>query len=328
MGDVEGGEIGADHRHHRVDGALARHWQPFRLGLVLERRAELARQILADRFEIVARIEALGDRADVLAQGLAVAEVGRARQDVDLAAGVVDVIFARGLAAGKDQEAREGVAEHRAARMADVHRPGRVGAHIFDVDRPLRARRPGPEAHALGEDRAQNPLVDLRLEHDVDEARPGGFGAQNVRFAREIQRRGLRPRRADSSRPLWLRAHRPSPRWSRDRRAPPRAAARRRSGQDRDRAAVLRRDPFLEQHGDARLEVGENVHVCPCRRRLGASGARASIASRKRRQKGGHARRSRTGRSCRRCSRRPPARARPARPWRPSRRGIADGSVI
>ena len=66
MGDVEGGKISADDRHHRVDGALARLWQPFRLGLVLERRAELARQILPDRFEIVARIEALGDRADVL----------------------------------------------------------------------------------------------------------------------------------------------------------------------------------------------------------------------------------------------------------------------
>ena len=239
MGDVECGEIGADHRHHRVRGALARHRQPFRLGHVPERRAELARQILADRFQVVAGIEALGHRTDVLAQGLAVAKVGRARQDVDLAAGVVDVIFARRLATGKDQEAGERIAEHRAARMADVHRPGRVRADVFDVDRPLRARRAGPEARALGQNGPQNLLVNLWLEDDIDEARPGGFGVRNVRFALEILGEACGQSARVRAGLLWPRARRPSPRWSRGRRARPRAAARRRSGRGRGRAAIL-----------------------------------------------------------------------------------------
>ena len=122
VGDVERGEVVADHRHHRVDGALAHDRQPFRLGLLLERRAIFAREALADGLEIVAGIEAFGDRADVFAQSLAVAQEGRARQHVDLAAGVVDVIFARRLAAREDEQARKGVAEHRAARVADMHR--------------------------------------------------------------------------------------------------------------------------------------------------------------------------------------------------------------
>ena len=49
---------------------------------------------------------------------------------------------------------------------------------------------------------------------------------------------------------------------------------------------LARRDALLEQRGNARLEIGENVH-CSTPRRVGAAGARASIASRRRRQKGG-----------------------------------------
>ena len=105
MGDVERGEIVADHRHHRLDGALARDRQPFRLRLAHQPRAKFAREIFADRLQIIAGIEALGDRADVLAERLAVAQEGGAREHVDLAAGVVDVIFARRLAAGEDEQA-------------------------------------------------------------------------------------------------------------------------------------------------------------------------------------------------------------------------------
>ena len=71
MRDVERGEVVADHRHHGVDGALAHDRQPFRLGLVLELCAIFTRQALADGLQIVAGIEALGDRADVFAQSLA-----------------------------------------------------------------------------------------------------------------------------------------------------------------------------------------------------------------------------------------------------------------
>ena len=261
MGDVEGGEIGADHRHHRVDGAFAGLRQPFRLGLILERRAEFAGQRLADRLEVVAGVEAIGDRADVLAQSLAVAEVRRAGQNVDLAAGVVDVIFARRLAAGKDQQAGEGVAEYRAPRMTDVHRPGRVGAHVFNVDRPLRAWRPGPEAHALGEDRPQNLVVDLRLQHDIDEARPRGLGAQHVRFAREVRSeaygQGARVRAGLLGFPRidHRRIGREIAVGRLPRRLDDEAAEIEAAGQ------CSASNPFLEQPGDARLKVGEYVHL-------------------------------------------------------------------
>ncbi len=253
-------EIGADHRHHRVRGALARQWQPFRLGHVPERRAELARQILADRFQVVAGIEALGHRTDVFAQGLAVAKVGRARQVVDLAAGVVDVIFARRRATGKDQEAGERIAEHRAARMPHVHRPGRVRADVFDVDRPLRARRAGPEARALRQNGLQNLLVNLWSQDDIDEARTGGFGVRNVRFALEILGEACGQSARVRAGLLGLASvdHR---RVGRE--VAVRGLARR---LDEEAAEVevarqfSRRDALLDQPGDTRLEVGENVH--------------------------------------------------------------------
>ena len=56
--------------------------------------------------------------------------------------------------------------------------------------------------------------------------------------------------------------------------------------------------------------------------------ARASIASRRPRQKAAYARRPRTDRSCRRCSRRRRARAPPPRPWRPIPAAWSTGSLI
>ena len=90
-------------------------------------------QRLADRDQVVAGIEALGDLG-LEAAGLAVALVGGAGEDVDLGAAVVDVIFARDVPAGEVEEARERVAEHRTADVADVHRAGGVGGDELDVD--------------------------------------------------------------------------------------------------------------------------------------------------------------------------------------------------
>ena len=154
--------------------------------------------------------------------------------------------------------------------MADVYWPGRVGAHIFDVDRPLAARRAGPETQAVDEDHLQNLMVNLGLQHDVDEARPGGFGAQNIRLSGEIRDQacgqGARIRtsllgfpRIDHSR-----VGREITVGRVPRRLDSEAAKIEAARQFSDR------DPFLEQPGDARLEVGENVHFSPRRRRLGA----------------------------------------------------------
>ncbi len=127
--------------------------------MAFQRVAELGLQRLADRLEIIARIEALGDVTDVLAERLAVAQERGTRQHIDLGAGIVDVVLARHPEAGEGQQIGQRVAEHRAAAVADMHRAGRVGRDVFDVDRlagadgalaVIRAgrgsRRPAPRA--------------------------------------------------------------------------------------------------------------------------------------------------------------------------------------
>src|SRR5271170_426295 len=112
-------------------------------------------------------------------------------------------------------------------------------------------------------------MVDLRLEHDVDEPGSGGFGAQNVRFAREIQGeacgQGARIRAGLFGFPRidHRRVGREIPMGGLPRRLNDEAAKIEAAGQ------FSASDPFLEQPGDARLEVGENVHLSPRRRRLG-----------------------------------------------------------
>ena len=66
--------------------SLFRHRQQL-LAMLVDKR-------LADRLEIVAGIEPFGDLADVLAERLAVAQIGRAGERIDLGAGIVDIIFA------------------------------------------------------------------------------------------------------------------------------------------------------------------------------------------------------------------------------------------
>ena len=80
--DVERLQVVPDHRHHRGD-RVSRTSGSHSASAIEERR-RAPRQCLADRHQVVARIKALGDRADRLAQRLAVAQEGRTGEDVDL----------------------------------------------------------------------------------------------------------------------------------------------------------------------------------------------------------------------------------------------------
>ena len=134
MPDVERGEVLAD-LAIIMSIALARTiGSQSSSGIWLSLRPYSASKRLADRLQIVAGIEALRDRTDVLAQRLAVAQIGGAGEHVDLGAGIVDVVLAGHRVAGEGQQVRERIAEHGAAAMADMHRPGRVGRDVFDVD--------------------------------------------------------------------------------------------------------------------------------------------------------------------------------------------------
>ena len=181
--DAERGEIPADHRHHRVDGPLPDKRQPFGLRPACKAGTELRRQRRAGRLEIVAGVEPLGD-GDRLAQRLAVAQEGGAGEHVHLRAGIVDVVFARHPRTGKGEQVAQGVAEHRAAAVADMHRPGRIGGDELDVD--LLTAGPGTaEIDALRQACAENIAKHLRLELDVDEARPGDLGLRHVLHLRQ-----------------------------------------------------------------------------------------------------------------------------------------------
>jgi hypothetical protein len=120
--------------HHHRDGLGAHDRQPFALRHRLQLVAVLGGERLPDRLQIVAGIKPFRNLADVLAERLAVAQEGRAREHIDLRAGVVDVIFARDVKARERQQVGQRIAEHRAAAMADMHRPGRIGRDVFDID--------------------------------------------------------------------------------------------------------------------------------------------------------------------------------------------------
>ena len=52
-------------------------------------------QFLADRDQIVARIKTFGNLADGLTECFPISQVHGPREDIDLPAGIVDIIFAR-----------------------------------------------------------------------------------------------------------------------------------------------------------------------------------------------------------------------------------------
>ena len=109
----------------------------------------------------------------------------RARERIDLGAGVVDVVFAGDIEAGLGKQCRQGVADDRAPSMTDMHRPGRIGRDVFDVDAAFRAHHriavSGSRAENRSELRAPEPVV----EPQVDETGSGNLGGRDIRGTRE-----------------------------------------------------------------------------------------------------------------------------------------------
>ncbi len=173
MLDAQRGEILADQCHHHLDGFGAHDRQPLRFRRAAQRISVLRGERSADRLEVVARIKPFRDHADGLAQRLAVAQIGRAREHVDLGAGVVDVILARDGKAGEREQVRQSIAKHGPAAMADMQRSGRIGRNVLDVDRRTRpdiARTVAdPEPHRA----AQRLDPGSGLERQIDKTRPG-----------------------------------------------------------------------------------------------------------------------------------------------------------
>ena len=138
---AERGEIGADQRHH-LRRRRSRAPAPAILPRSRRARRAVARgERRAGLLEIVAGIEPSGIAPIGLAQRLAIAQMERARERIDLGAGVVDVVFAVDGEPGLGQQRRQRVADHGAAAVADMQRPGRIGRDIFDIDPRAAAHR-------------------------------------------------------------------------------------------------------------------------------------------------------------------------------------------
>ena len=121
-------------------------------------------QRLAHRYQIVSRIKPLGDRANILAERLAVPQIGGARQDIDLRAGIIDIIFAGYIKASKAQQACKRIAKHRATTMADMHRAGWVSRHKLDIYSIFAAHSATTKIAALFENRTQYAMQNSGVE--------------------------------------------------------------------------------------------------------------------------------------------------------------------
>src|SRR4029079_7502841 len=107
------------------------------------------------------------------AERLAIAQERRTAEGVDLRAGIVDVELLGHLPAGLAQQVGQRVAEDRATRVRDMHRPSRIARDILDIDGRAAADigiavgRPGSEYLA------QLAVPEARSEHEIAQNAPG-----------------------------------------------------------------------------------------------------------------------------------------------------------
>ena len=153
LANVQGGEILANEIHHHRERLLAHDRQPCLFRHVEQRPVVVIGKRLADRLQIVSGIEPGRYFADILAERLAIAQIGRARQHVDLGARIVDVVFARDREAGDAQKLGQRVAEDGTAAMADMQGASRICRDIFDIHLVTRSHARTPVACAPGRGR-------------------------------------------------------------------------------------------------------------------------------------------------------------------------------
>ena len=122
---------------------------------------------------------------------LKIAQVDRPREHINLCAAIVDVIFARHLVADEIQKARQRIAENRAARMAHMKRPCRVGRHVFNIDPLALPQGRTPEIGPSLENRAHQILPERRCKPQIEEPRPRHLGAGHTRIIGKLTRQSL-----------------------------------------------------------------------------------------------------------------------------------------
>ncbi|MEH2485560.1 hypothetical protein V1280_001499 [Bradyrhizobium sp. AZCC 2230] len=180
---LRGGKIVSDLVHHHRNGLGTYHRQPLGFAHHEKLVAVLFRERLPDRFKVVARIEAFRNRTDILTERLAIPQERGTPEHIDLRAGVVDVIFAGDIVAAELEQARQRIAEHGAAAMADMHRTGRIGRDVFDID--LGAATNAAVIGALAQHRPQCLRPGGGYQRQIDEAGTGDIDLGDQRIGAE-----------------------------------------------------------------------------------------------------------------------------------------------
>ena len=131
--------------------------------------------------DILAVVAVLGQLGRVFREKLLVADREGEAEFIELVAGVVDVELAPHVVACGVEHGGEAVTERAAARVAHVHRAGRVGGDKFHHDAAFLAEIAAAVIFAGGEHVCQHVAVKRRAQKEVHKAGTGCFGLCEVR---------------------------------------------------------------------------------------------------------------------------------------------------
>ncbi len=129
-------------------------------------------QLRRARAHVVALIP-VGREGDVLAAHLEIAHPHRDAEDVHLPAGVVHVVLARHIEAGRFEHVGKARPVGGATTVTDVQRPGRIGGHEFHLHLAVQAEGTASEGCSFRQHAAHHVLFRSRPQEDVDESRTG-----------------------------------------------------------------------------------------------------------------------------------------------------------
>ena len=142
------------------------------LGVDGEVPADIAFQRGRDFMHVRAAIAVRGKR-DRYPPALEVTQPHAQREDVHLAAGVVDVVLALHVESGRFEDVGDACAVRGTPAVSDVQRAGGVRGDELHLDAPAIAERRARSARAVHEDAAHHLGERPRRDAEVDEARAG-----------------------------------------------------------------------------------------------------------------------------------------------------------
>ena len=130
--DAKDAQIFADQIHHRSGCKFTNFGQPNIFALIDISIAYFVLKRLTNWYQVITWVCAILKR-DVLTMRLKIAQIDRARQNIDLCAAVIDVVFTCDVIACVIQQAGQCIAKNRTTGMTNVQRSRWVGRHIFHV---------------------------------------------------------------------------------------------------------------------------------------------------------------------------------------------------